>query len=48
MRESLDTALKRLRLSGLAGTLEVRLQEAAAGRLSHEEFLELLQEEVLT
>jgi len=42
MRESLETALKRLRLSGLAGTLEVRLQEAAAGRLSHEEFLELL------
>lgn len=47
MRESLDTALKRLRLSGLAGTLEVRLQEAAAGRLSHEEFLELLLQDEL-
>ena len=47
MRESLETALKRLRLSGLAGTLEVRLQEAAAGRLSHEEFLELLLQDEL-
>ena len=47
MRESLDTALKRLRLSGLAGTLEVRLQEAAAGKLSHEEFLELLLQDEL-
>jgi DNA replication protein DnaC len=34
--------LKQLRLSGLASTLEVRLQEAAASRLSHVEFLALL------
>lgn len=44
----LDQTLKRLRLSGLARTLEVRLQEATANRLSHAEFLELiLQDEVL-
>lgn len=48
MKESLQSALKRLRLSGMANTLEVRLQEAVAGRLSHEEFLELiLQDELL-
>jgi DNA replication protein DnaC len=34
--------LKQLRLSGLAQTLEVRLQEAAAHRLSHAEFLTLI------
>jgi DNA replication protein DnaC len=34
--------LKQLRLSGLASTLEVRLQEAASSRLSHAEFLSLL------
>ena len=42
MNGSLQTALRKLRLSGLASTLEVRLQEAAGGRLSHEEFLELI------
>ena len=48
MNSALQTALKRLRLSGLAGTLEVRLQEASAGRLNHAEFLELiLQDELL-
>jgi DNA replication protein DnaC len=31
-----------LRLSGIAQTLEVRLQEAAANRLDHAEFLELV------
>src|SRR6185436_16155160 len=31
-----------LRLSGLSQTLDVRLQEAAAGRLGHGEFLELI------
>lgn len=47
MKESLETALKRLRLSGLASTLDVRLQEAQANRLNHEEFLELaLQDEL--
>lgn len=38
----LETALKQLRLSGLLQTLNVRLQEAAANRLSHAEFLELI------
>ena len=47
MNESLQTAMKKLRLSGLAGTLDVRLQEAAANRLSHAEFLELLLEDEL-
>ena len=39
---TLDTPLKQLRLSGLMQTLDVRLQEAAANRLSHAEFLELI------
>ena len=44
---NLETTLKELRLSGLAGTLSLRLQEASANRLSHEEFLEnLLQDEI--
>jgi DNA replication protein DnaC len=47
MKNTLKTMLKTLRLSGLASCLEVRLQEAAGNRLSHEEFLELLvQDEV--
>lgn len=41
------TTLRQLRLSGLAQTLEVRLQEAGASRLGHREFLELIfQDEV--
>lgn len=48
MHDSLQQTLKRLRLSGLASSLEVRLHEAAASRLTHLEFLELiLQDEVL-
>lgn len=39
---NLDNALKQLRLSALGQTLPVRLQEAAANRLSHAEFLELI------
>jgi DNA replication protein DnaC len=39
---NLDCACKQLRLSGLARTLGVRLQEAAASRLAHAEFLELI------
>jgi DNA replication protein DnaC len=39
---NLDTVLKQLRLSALGQTLSVRLQEAAANRLSHAEFLELI------
>ena len=48
MNESLQTALTRLRLSGLAASLDVRLQEAAGHHLGHSEFLELLlQDELL-
>src|SRR5437870_5111290 len=39
---NLESTLNQLRLSGLAQTLDVRLQEAAANRLSHAEFLELI------
>ena len=48
MNDSLLSTLRQLRLSGLAQTLDVRLQEAAGHRLSHAEFLELiLQDELL-
>jgi DNA replication protein DnaC len=48
MNEALRTALKELRLSGMAQSLEVRLQEAAGNSLNHGEFLELvLQDELL-
>jgi DNA replication protein DnaC len=48
MNEPLSHMLRTLRLSGLAETLEVRLHEASANRLSHTEFLELiLQDEML-
>jgi len=48
MTETLKSALKKLRLSGLLESLEVRLQEAAGHGLSHAEFLELLvQDELL-
>ncbi|MGH7953744.1 MAG: IS21-like element helper ATPase IstB [Limisphaerales bacterium] len=39
---NLEKTLKELRLSGLCQTLDVRLQEAAANRLGHAEFLELI------
>lgn len=42
MNPQLIHNLKRLRLSGLVSTLEVRLQEAAGNRLDHGEFLELI------
>lgn len=42
MNVSLTQTLKQLRLSGLAESLEVRLQEAAGNGLSHAEFLELV------
>ena len=42
MNESLTSSLKKLRLSGLAESLEVRLQEAAGNGLNHVEFLELI------
>jgi DNA replication protein DnaC len=48
MKDTLQTMLRQLRLSGLAGSLDVRLQEAAGHQLSHAEFLELiLQDELL-
>jgi len=48
MQNSLLTSLKKLRLSGLTGSLEIRLQEAAGNKLSYEQFLELiLQDELL-
>lgn len=47
MHDHLRSTLRHLRLSGLAASLDVRLQEAQASRLSHLEFLELiLQDEV--
>lgn len=42
MNATLTDALRRLRLSGLARTLDLRLQEAAGNHLSHADFLELL------
>ena len=48
MNESMTTTLKKLRLSGLAETLEVRLYEAQSNQLTHAKFLELLlQDEML-
>jgi DNA replication protein DnaC len=48
MNDRLLSMLRQLRLSGLAQTLDVRLQEAAGHQLSHAEFLELiLQDELL-
>lgn len=42
MNPQIMSNLKRLRLSGLASTLEIRLQEAAGNQLNHLEFLELI------
>jgi len=42
MNESLRSALKQLRLSGLLESLEVRLHEAAGNGLNHAEFLEII------
>lgn len=45
---ALLTSLKQLKLSGMAQSLEIRLQEAQSHQLSHAEFLELaVQDEVL-
>lgn len=47
MKEQMATTLRKLRLSGAAETLDLRLQEARGNNLSHEEFFELvLQDEV--
>lgn len=48
MNDGLSTTLRQLRLSGMAKTLEVRLQEAAGNRLSPFEFLELILKDELT
>ena len=47
MKQSLAEALKRLRLSGLAQSLDVRVLEAQGHSLSHEEFLELILQDEL-
>jgi DNA replication protein DnaC len=47
MTDTLRNALKKLRLSGLLESLEVRLQEAAGHNLSHAEFLELIVQDEL-
>lgn len=47
MNGTIQTTLRKLRLSGLAASLEVRLQEAAGHGLNHLEFLELLLQDEL-
>lgn len=47
MNERLRSALHQLRLSGLAESLDVRLQEAAGHQLTHTEFLELVLQDEL-
>ena len=47
MNERLRSALYQLRLSGLAESLDIRLQEAAGHQLSHAEFLELVLQDEL-
>ena len=45
MNDRLQSALHELRLSGLAQSLDVRLQEAAGNQLNPAEFLELIQQD---
>jgi DNA replication protein DnaC len=47
MNPDLDRRLRHLRLSGMAGTLPSRLQQATGASLSHIEFLELLVQDEL-
>jgi DNA replication protein DnaC len=47
MKTSLRKQLKQLRLSGLAESLDVRLQEAKSSRLDHADFLELILQDEL-
>lgn len=47
MNDALHAALTKLRLSGLAQSLEVRLQEASGNGLNHVEFLELILQDEL-
>ena len=48
MIDTLHQALKKLRLSGLAQSLDVRLQEASGNGLNHTEFLELILQDELS
>jgi DNA replication protein DnaC len=48
MKDSLQTTLRQLRLSGLALSLDVRLQEATGNNLTHAEFLELILQDEMT
>jgi DNA replication protein DnaC len=47
MNERLQSALKKLRLSGLLQSLDMRLEEAARNQLTHAEFLELIMQDEL-
>src|SRR6202043_951219 len=47
MKDTLQSTLRKLRLSGLAQTLDVRLQEARGHNLNHLEFLELILQDEL-
>jgi DNA replication protein DnaC len=47
MNDALHAALTKLRLSGLAQSLDVRLQEASGNGLNHTEFLELILQDEL-
>jgi DNA replication protein DnaC len=47
MNDALHAALTKLRLSGLAQSLDVRLQEASGNSLNHAEFLELILQDEL-
>ena len=47
MNDTLITSIRKLRLSGLLQSLEIRLQEAAGNQLSPAEFLELILQDEL-
>jgi DNA replication protein DnaC len=47
MNDALMSTLRKLRLSGLSRSLDVRLQEAAGHHLTHAEFLELILQDEL-
>lgn len=47
MNDRLQSMMHQLRLSGLASSLDVRLQEAAGHQLNHVEFLELILQDEL-
>lgn len=47
MKDQMAVTLRKLRLSGAAQTLDIRLQEARGNNLSHEEFFELVLQDEL-